>query len=204
MQLDRSSHASEEFLERYAMGTLTEPALAGLEEHLLVCPHCQEQLKEIDGYIAAMRSAAGGLEQEDESRKRFWTRVSGALTFRRVAWALALAALALLGVALRLTTISSPPAFALVLETSRGAEVPHAPAGRSLEVRLDITGLPALPEYQVEVVNAGGRIESEAHASGAQGGVKAWLPKGLRSGNHFIRLYSPSRELLREYGMQVD
>jgi hypothetical protein len=54
------------------------------------------------------------------------------------------------------------------------------------------------------VVNAAGRIQSEARASVTRGSVKASLPKGLRSGNHFIRLYSPSRELLREYGMQVD
>jgi len=96
MQLDRVSHASDETLEGYAMGSLGEPVLAELEEHLLVCPHCQEQLKEFDSYVAAMRNAAAGLELKDESRKEFWTRVSGALTLRRIGWAMAIAALLVL------------------------------------------------------------------------------------------------------------
>ena len=205
MQLDRESHASDETLESYAMGSLDGPALAKVEEHLLVCPHCQEQLKDADAYITAMRSAAAGLELEDESRKEWWTRVSGALTLRRIGWAMAIAALLILGVALRLSWRSAPStqALALVLETNRGSELQRAPAGRPLTLSLDATGLPVLPAYAVEAVDAKGALQAQFHAVTGQSGIKIQLAEGLRRGNYFVRIYSPSRELLREYGLQV-
>jgi hypothetical protein len=205
MQLEPNEHISEESLESYALGSLNEPLVAGLEEHLLLCSACQEKLKEIDGYVAAMRGAAARLDREDESRKTFWTWVSGALTVRRLSWALALMALTLVGLAVRLSLRApalSP--FALVLETSRGSELQHAPAQRPLDLSLDITALPALPSYQLETVDARGTIQAQSSAKASEGRVKASIAKGLRSGSYFVRLYSPSRELLREYGLQVD
>lgn len=206
MQLDRERHASEETLESYAMGSLGGPALAEVEEHLLVCPHCQEQLKEIDGYVAAMRNAAAGLERKDESRKEFWTRVSRALTIRRIGWAMAIAALLILGISIRLSLRSSPPAqpLALVLETNRGSELQRAPAGRPLTLSLDVTGLPVWPAYDVEAVDAKGAVQAQFHTAAAPSGIEIRLAEGLRRGNYFVRIYSPSRELLREYGVQVD
>jgi anti-sigma factor RsiW len=206
MQLDRQSHASDETLESYAMGSLAGPALAEVEEHLLVCPHCQEQLKDVDSYVTAMRSAAAGLEVKDESRKELWTRVSTVLTFRRIGWAVAIAALLVLGVSLRLSWRSSPSAqpLALVLETNRGSELQRAPAGRPLTLSLDATGLPVLPAYDVEAVDAKGAVQAQFHAVTGQSGIKIQLAEGLRRGNYFVRIYSPSRELLREYGVQVD
>jgi hypothetical protein len=210
MQLDRQSHASDETLEGYAMGSLGEPVLAEVEEHLLVCPHCQEQLKEFDSYVAAMRNAAAGLDLKDESRKQVWTRVSGALTLRRIGWAMAIAALLILGIALRLSWRSSPrsspsaPPLAQVLVTNRGSELQRVPAGRSLTFTLDVTGLPVLPAYDVEAVDAKGAVQAQFHAVTGQSGIDIRLSEGLRRGNYFVRIYSPTRELLREYGVQVN
>jgi hypothetical protein len=114
-------------------------------------------------------------------------------------------ALTLVGLAVRLSLRApalSP--FALVLETSRGSELQHAPAQRPLDLSLDITALPALPSYQLETVDARGTIQAQSSAKASEGRVKASIEKGLRSGSYFVRLYSPSRELLREYGLQVD
>ncbi len=207
MQLDRESHASDETLESYAMGSLDGPALAKVEEHLLVCPHCQEQLKGADSYVAAMRNAAAGLELDDEARKDWWARVSGALTLRRIGWALAIAGLLVLGVALRVSMRSAPSTLqplALVLETNRGSELQRAPAGRPLLLSLDTMGLPVLPAYEVEAVDARGAVQAQFHAVTGQPGIKIQLAGGLSRGNYFVRIYSPSRELLREYGVQVD
>jgi len=204
MQLDINGHASDECLEQYALGSLEEPLLGELEEHLLLCSQCQEHLKEIDAFRVAMRSAAARLEGEEESRRGFWTRVSPALTFQRLAWGMALGALVLNGLSLRVWM--SPPEssrpLALFLATSRGSEVRHAPARRPLELSLDTTALAAFPAYQVETVDAMGRVQASAQAS--EGKVRASLTKGLRPGNYFIRLYSPAHELLREYGLVVD
>lgn len=206
MQLEPNEHISEESLESYALGSLSEPLVTGLEEHLLICPACQDKLREFDDYVAAMRGAAARLDREDESRKTFWTRISEALTVRRLTWALALMTLALVVLAVRLS-LSPPPLiepFAMVLETSRGSQAQHAPARRPLDLSLDITALPAFPTYQLETVDASGRVQTQSSSTASQGRVKTSLTKGLRSGTYFIRLYSPSRELLREYGLQVD
>jgi hypothetical protein len=205
MQLDQNTHAVDEVLESYAMGTLAEPSLAELEEHLLICDHCRERLADTDAYVTAMRSAAGGLSQRDESRKVFWGRASGWLSFRRLGWAMAIVSLVLAGAALRL--LLSPSQFqqpvAILLETSRGSELQRAPAGRPLDVSLDMRGLPAFPKYEMEMVDAGGRV-LDTSAVGMQGKVTTRISKRLRPGTYFIRLYSPSRELLREYGLQVE
>jgi hypothetical protein len=42
MQLRKGDHASDEALELYATHSLPEPALAEIEEHLLVCSQCQQ------------------------------------------------------------------------------------------------------------------------------------------------------------------
>jgi len=204
MQLETNCHADDESLEQYSKGSLAEPALAELEEHLLVCSHCRERLEAIDSYVAAMRGAAAKLEHADESRRRFWTRVTCVFTFRRLAWAMAVAAVVLAAVAVRVSWIAARPAepFAMLLKTSRGAEIPHAPAGRPLDLRLDITGL-APVTYQVEIVNAAGERLAESHKAATETTVRTGV-SGLRPGTYFIRLYSPSRDLLREYGLQVD
>jgi hypothetical protein len=208
MQLRRGEHISNEALEQYAMGSVPEPALAEIEEHLLVCSQCQQQLKEIDEYVGAMRRAAQELQQEDESWKRFWMRVSRALTFRRLGWAMAVTALVLGAVALRIAITKTGPAepFALMLETSRGSEMQHAPARRRLAITLDVKGLPVFSSYGLELVDerGGGRLQLEPQVAADQSIIRTSVPKGLRRGVYFIRLYSPLKELLREYGLQID
>ncbi len=206
MQLDTNGHASDECLEQYAQGSLEEPLLGEIEEHLLLCSQCQENLKEIDAYRAAMRSAAAQLEGEEESRKRFWTQISAAMTVRRLGWILALGAVAIIGLSMRvwMSASDSSRPVALILETTRGSELRHAPARRPLELSLDTTALAAYPTYQVETVDAMGRVQAQFEARESEGKVRASLAKGLRPGNYFIRLYSPSHELLREFGLVVD
>ncbi len=206
MQLDKNEHASDEALEQYAMGSLGEPILGEIEEHLLLCSQCQNHLKEIDAFRAAMRSAAAHVEREGESRKRFWTGLSATFSLGRLGWALALGGLVIFGLALRVW-MSAPeksPPVALFLATSRGAEVRHAPARRPLELSLDTTALAAYPAYQVDAVDAMGRMQPQPQTRVAEGKVQASLPKGLAPGTYFIRLYSPSHELLREYGLVVE
>jgi anti-sigma factor RsiW len=61
-------HVSEDDLERYAMRTLPAPESDRLEEHLLVCQSCRDRLKATDEYVAAMRSAAAKIRQEEPTR----------------------------------------------------------------------------------------------------------------------------------------
>lgn len=50
-------HVSEDDLERYAMRTLPESAVAPLEEHLLICAECRGRLVETERYVAPLRAA---------------------------------------------------------------------------------------------------------------------------------------------------
>ena len=52
-----SEHQCYETPEQYAMGKLSGSAKDTLEEHLLLCQVCQEQLDEATGYVIAMRQA---------------------------------------------------------------------------------------------------------------------------------------------------
>ena len=63
------NHISDEALEQYAMHTLSEPGCATVEEHLLVCPECQDQLHTLDRYVSAMRAAAAKLRKEQKAEK---------------------------------------------------------------------------------------------------------------------------------------
>jgi len=51
-------HAAEEMLMLYSMGDLPDDAVPALEEHLLVCAHCQSGLAAIDDHIRVAVTAA--------------------------------------------------------------------------------------------------------------------------------------------------
>jgi hypothetical protein len=50
-------HPSSEELEAYAIGLLLEAELEKVEEHLLICERCQNELALADQYIQAMKKA---------------------------------------------------------------------------------------------------------------------------------------------------
>ena len=56
-------HFSKEIWEEYAMGMHSARDCTPLEEHLLICPACQDLLAEADVYIQIVKAAtalAGG------------------------------------------------------------------------------------------------------------------------------------------------
>jgi anti-sigma factor RsiW len=55
-RLDR--HINEEVLEEYALGMQLNEDCKPLEEHLLICPACQDLLAAIDEYIRVAKAAA--------------------------------------------------------------------------------------------------------------------------------------------------
>ena len=56
--LDMAGHISDDDLERFTLGTITDEAeLAPLEEHLLVCGECIRRAEENEGFAEAVRAA---------------------------------------------------------------------------------------------------------------------------------------------------
>ncbi len=175
MQPGRSDHISEEDLESYSMNRLPEERMAAVEEHLLVCPECQDRLEETDSYIRAIRSAAvrSGGRDVPFRRPRSWRE--------------------------------APAPVAVVLEAVRGPMTAHAaaPSGHPLVFSMDLTDLPEHAAYRVAVVDEHGRRVWDGAAAVRDGRLAVTMPKHLSPGRYYVRLYSPAAELLREYGVET-
>lgn len=62
--MDLGQQISKEELEQYAMEKLPESEIEPLEMHLLVCEACQDRLKHLDEFIAAVCAAARKITRE--------------------------------------------------------------------------------------------------------------------------------------------
>ena len=205
-------HPGEEVLERYSLGTLPEGELAPFEEHLLICPVCQERLAETDAYVLAVRAAAARLRKESAASTIRFDALMRMLTPPRIAGALGavLVALAIPWFAIHWSDFSpgrSSP-VAVILETARGPDassVALAPARTPLVLRMDLAQLPVLPSYSVEIVTAEGSAAGEYSAVPKDGNLSVSVKRTLAAGRYWVRLYAPEprKELLREYGLAV-
>jgi hypothetical protein len=193
-------HATDDVLERYSMGCVAGPELAGLEEHLLVCDYCQDRLAREDSIRQLVRDGAEQLQRPHPAMH--WG-------FPKWAWGLGLAAVGLLLFAgsqwpsFRRSTVQ--PAVVL-LQTTRGAENPAlaaAPAGRPISLVLDLTDLPQFSAYTVEIVDNVGHPAFHSSESPVNNKLQTSIARGLAAGAYFVRLYTPTRELLREYALIV-
>jgi hypothetical protein len=199
MEPGRDNHISDEDLERHSLNTLPEPQLAAVEEHLLVCPECQDRLEETDAYVEAMRAAALEARRETSSLRR-----PGRTRFFLAA-AAGIAVLASVGVTMRWPRGEPPLPETVALVAVRGPMAAHsqAPAGRPLELGMDLTGLQEYTSYRVELVDHNGRRLWEEPASVQDGRLAVVVRKRLSPGRYYVRLYSPSAELLREFGLET-
>lgn len=51
------THPTDDTIEDYALGRLSENESAQFEEHILMCPQCQDALRLKDAFLADLRSA---------------------------------------------------------------------------------------------------------------------------------------------------
>ena len=196
VQFADDRHAADEVLERYSMGCLAGPELAEFEEHLLVCESCQDRLAREDAIRQRVRDGAAVLQQP---RAVAWR-------MPKLAWGLSFVAVAVIiaGSAWESLRPSSEPPAVILLRAMRGTENPKlaaAPAGKPLTLVLDATDLPQFAEYTLEIVDAGGHSVFQGNGSSRNNRLQATLTGGLAAGAYFVRVYAPTRELLREYSL---
>jgi hypothetical protein len=200
VQFADNRHASDEVLERYSMNRLAGLELAGFEEHLLVCESCQDRLAREDSIRQRVRDGEAVLQQP---RAAVWWRLS------RLAWASGLVAVGLVvfaGSAWQSLHRSAAPPAVILLQTTRGTENPTlaaAPAGKPLTLVLDLTYLQQSSEYRLEIVDAAGHPALQSNGSPQNNRLQVTLTRGLAAGAYFVRVYAPTRELLREYALTV-
>ncbi|MBZ5581794.1 MAG: hypothetical protein LAQ30_06230 [Acidobacteriia bacterium] len=197
MAAESDRHLDEEQIERYSLGNLPEEEWAARDAHLLICETCRWRVEESDSYISAMRHAAGELRRNVLIRERRpW------LALPRLIPVLAgLMLVALLALSWRGGWFRNPDAspVAVALTAARGAEIEAtAPAGAPLNLRPDLTALPTLPSYRLEIVDRyGDPVWRGSFPASA-------VTHPMNAGIYFVRIYSPQGELYREYGLRVE
>jgi hypothetical protein len=65
-----SAHIPEDMLDEFVMEMLSEPDCALWEEHLLICPSCQDRVAQADEYVRVIKSAAATISDPPSDQTR--------------------------------------------------------------------------------------------------------------------------------------
>ncbi len=197
--LDPNRHPSEDQLEFYALGRLTEPELEHLEVHLLACASCQDALLEVDAYLPALRAALSEAQPTTATPRSPWWNLRWLPSTPVLAGALAAILLAV--VMLRTPGDLSPAA--VTLRSERGGAVnlaAQAPSGAPLELHIQSSHLTVGADYRISIVDSSGQYVW----SGGFDAAVAHVPGGLSAGTYWVRLFDGQQRLLQEYGLQLN
>jgi hypothetical protein len=200
------SHPNEEILEELALHRLPEALAAQVEEHLLICPSCQDAVAETDRFVSALRVAARHPAPAIGPVHAAWRNALEALpnlsSTRNLAPILALIVLALVAVWKHPQEALTPVAVSLSSLRDATTSSP-APAEKPLQLNIDAPDLAPGRQYRLEVVDAAGRQVWRGGISEAGGKLTATLSKPLSNGVYWVRLYGADSELLREFGLSA-
>jgi hypothetical protein len=194
---DMSRHLDEEDLEHYSSGSSREEDSAQYEEHLLTCEDCRLKLLQTEEYLAGMQFAARQVRRDQRAgEKRWnWSLPAWIPTFAAVACLV----LVIVVAASRYRVLQPAIAVGLTALRSNGSGI-TAPAGRSLRLQPDLTGLAAESSYRLEIVGRSGQSLWQGSFSPGPAGVTV---PGQAPGLYFVRVYLPQGELVREFGLDV-
>lgn len=205
-------HLHEETLEAYVMGNLPENELHSLEDHLLLCEHCQLRTKEAELDWKAKRLALQRIRDRQGTPvtvfRRLWDGMFSTPS-AKAGWAV-------VGVTAAIAAFLLLPAFqqndfqyrTVELSAMRGGERSSGPvqAKERLRLHLDLTELEKLPVYHVVVVDASGDLVWEADQQSQTGDkLEVAVSRQLLPEMYWVRLMDTgaNRRLLREYPLQL-
>ena len=213
IRLSCDQHPSEEMFEEYCFDRLGEDLTAMVEEHFLACTACQRTLQDLEDYIRLIKGATAKLTPSVSGSPagRVWAQVRSTPLAMLAASLLTAGALASFWAFSRTTdrrrTEPAAVTTAVALVAFRGGEdggVTRAPAGRPLELAIDVTDLPASNAYRLELVSAAGQQVWDAAAFVSKGKLSVRVARGLKAGVYWVELYSPPAGLLREFGLRLE
>ena len=191
----KQGHLTEVAMELFSLDRLvSEESLATIEEHLLVCPHCQTKLEKMDTFHRAAKTSLSHLAPAgtDSGSSPPSRQISNYAIAAAIAFVLIPAAFVL--------RRPAQDTYFLELAATRAAKLPDAPAGRPLNVHLLTNGLPN-QSLRATLVNAQGK-----ELAGAPIDPKTLLlpTPPLAAGVYFLRLFDePTGQLLSEFTFQV-
>ncbi len=205
------SSFDDELLERYALGRLSEPECASLEEHLLLCTSCQVRLDQTDEYVAAVRGAFATLpraRQASAKALRSARFLRTLVTSRPVQLYLGAAIVAVsLFVAIVYDGGISDISHATLVSVRSGDGIAHAKPARRLVLDLDAALLPERPGYLLQVVDHSGREIWSGDVAIDAPVFRVTLDRRFSPGRYWLRLYgkpATADDILREYGLDID
>lgn len=193
--MDAKCHESDERLELYALGRVSDSEVEQIEEHLLICDSCRDRME----YNALFAVAI------TEDLKQHPVRKGRLLWFRwsppQYVFAGALAMVLIATVFLWTRSASVTPVATLQLTAFRGAESSTVP--RAKELDLSFTDAARGTSASVEVVDgAGGRVWQGAPEF-VNGRARVRILQSLAPGEYFARYYDTPGHLLHEYSFGV-
>jgi hypothetical protein len=188
--VEHNLHETDDRLEQYALDRLPEADLPRVEEHLMACTACRERLDEIGDFALGMRDVTA---RQTESFR--W--------LRRPAFSMAVAFAALIVVVGIVSNgrTKFAPAVSLQLTAVRG-EMPSTVPAREFDLTLADGPREGGP-FRIEVVNAMGSAMWSGLAESDAAGVHVMVMQRMTTGDYFVRVYSGSGKMLREYGFRV-
>ena len=215
MRLDTGSHAPEEWLVRYAMRSLTEQESESLEDHLMFCQQCQDQLESVESFLLAARQASRQVRLEtleSQARVSFWSRFTrfsmssepaGHRPRNWFALPITAAAMACLALFLIIPAAQDHNYQQVRMEAVRGTEVNAVDSRHPLEMAFSLAGLPQFPSYRIEVVSATGATSASSTVEPQGNTLTLRVKTKLPPGQYWVRIYAAgSAETLREFSLR--
>jgi hypothetical protein len=219
MKVLEKGHISDAALENYSLDHLAEPELEVVEEHILICPTCQDRLSEVDDFVRAFRLAHSHLEEAGPGGTSVvgdgWLAETDSTVYapspawfqKPAVWAsLAFAA----GLVVMIPFLTRPSAQQqatavthVALVAQRGATgLAEVPAGR-LALQLDLRGVNEDP-LLIEVATWDGR-KLWSRSVGLADAIDSVSPDmRFNPGQYWIRVRGEhNTALLREFGLKV-
>lgn len=217
MTLLEQGHLTEEALEAYSLGKMVDPESETFEEHLLLCPGCQDRLQQMDEFVSAFKIAAARMGKEEprdlvgipfaDRLRRSFQSISKSWTPAYAIGGAAVAAALVIAVFPR-GSAPRPGSVAIELNAVRGTVpvVVAAPDGARLKLSLDLTGLPAANRLKLEIAASSGQIlwkATEVRPPADKLSIEP--PIHPDAGLYWVRVYDAEGEqsLLREFGLRI-
>jgi hypothetical protein len=195
LSVDWNLHGTDDQLEEYVFGRLSVSDVPALEEHLLICVACRDRLDAIEAVTASLKQALGTSQAglKPSTRTDWFAWFAPKPVFFMAAGLVVL--FAVLSVFWNGHTKFAPVAT-LQLTASRG-EMPSAGPARELDLTLSDAPSEGGP-LRVEIVNATGRLLWSGPA-----GIQLKAERQFGPGDYFVRVYSVSGKVMREYGFRI-
>ena len=203
--MDLNFHGTDDQLEDYVFSRLPGPDLPVLEEHLMICGACRDRLDAMEAVTAGLKEALGTSQPllKPASARVEWFARFAHRWLRQPAFSVAMGLAALVAVIAVFPAghTSFAPVANLQLTASRG-DMPSAVPTRELDLTLsDVPTEGGL--LRVEIVNATGQPLWSGPAGTGTAGIQVSAKRQFEPGDYFVRLYSASGKLLREYGFRI-